>query len=82
MLAAEWMYGTWCTRASHASISNPYVRDWVALHAEPTFLAQVQWLKAQVDGWSAQRFDFERSSAIFRKVLALEIDFHSAAYEA
>ena len=80
MLAAEWMYGTWCTRANRAPASNPFVREWVALHAEPTFLGQVQWLRAQVDGWSAQRFDFERSSTIFRKVLALEIDFHSAAY--
>jgi thiaminase/transcriptional activator TenA len=53
----------------------------VALHAEPTFRSQVKWLKAQVDGWSAERFDFERSSAIFHKVLALEIDFHSACYE-
>jgi thiaminase/transcriptional activator TenA len=42
----------------------------------------VQWLRGQVDGWSAHQFDFERSSAIFRKVLALEIDFHSAAYVA
>jgi thiaminase/transcriptional activator TenA len=82
MLAAEWMYSTWCTRANGTHISNPFVREWVALHAESTFLGQVQWLKAQVDGWSAQRFDFERSSAIFRKVLALEIDFHSAAYDA
>jgi thiaminase (transcriptional activator TenA) len=82
MLAAEWMYGTWCTRANRTPASNPFVREWVALHAEPTFLGQVKWLRAQVDGWSAQRFDFERSSAIFRKVLALEIDFHSAAYGA
>jgi thiaminase/transcriptional activator TenA len=82
MLAAEWMYGTWCTRANRTPASNPFVREWVALHAEPTFLGQVQWLREQVDGWSAQRFDFERSSTIFRKVLALEIDFHSAAYGA
>ncbi|MFC0399995.1 TenA family protein [Paraburkholderia rhizosphaerae] len=82
MLAAEWMYGTWCTRANQTPSSNPFVREWVALHAEPTFLNQVQWLKDQVNGWSEQRFDFARSSAIFRKVLALEIDFHSACYAA
>ncbi|MFC0691877.1 TenA family protein [Paraburkholderia humisilvae] len=82
MLAAEWMYGTWCTRADQTPSRNPFVREWVALHAEPTFLSQVQWLKDQVDGWSEQRFDFARSSAIFRKVLALEIDFHSACYAA
>jgi thiaminase/transcriptional activator TenA len=81
MLAAEWMYGTWCARASLTPNDNRYIREWVALHAEPTFSSQVQWLKAQVDGWSAERFDFARSSAIFLKVLALEIDFHSACYE-
>ncbi|TCK36904.1 thiaminase/transcriptional activator TenA [Paraburkholderia sp. BL8N3] len=81
MLAAEWMYGTWCARANQTPSDNPYIREWVALHAEPTFRSQVKWLKAQVDGWSAERFDFERSSAIFHKVLALEIDFHSACYE-
>jgi thiaminase (transcriptional activator TenA) len=82
MLAAEWMYGTWCERANRTPSRNPFVREWVALHAEATFRGQVEWLRAQVDGWSAQRFDFARSSATFRKVLALEIDFHSAAYGA
>jgi thiaminase (transcriptional activator TenA) len=82
MLTAEWMYGTWCTRANRTPHDNPYIRKWVALHAEPTFNAQVQWLKGQVDGWSEQQFDFTRSSAIFARVLALEIDFHSASYEA
>jgi thiaminase/transcriptional activator TenA len=81
MLTAEWMYGTWCTRANRTPHDNGYIRDWVALHADATFNAQVQWLKAQVNGWSAEQFDFERSSAIFAKVLALEIDFHSACYE-
>jgi thiaminase/transcriptional activator TenA len=81
MLTAEWMYGTWCTRANQSPNDNRYIREWVALHADPTFSAQVQWLRAQVDGWSEQQFDFTRSSAIFSKVLALEIDFHRACYE-
>lgn len=82
MLAAEWMYATWCGRAAKAAISDRHVRRWVDLHAEPAFIAQVTRLRAEVDahGQTASRGDKDRLTAAFGRTLALEIDFHTAAY--
>ena len=82
MMAAEWLYATWCTRAAAAVISNPELRRWVDLHAEPAFLGQAEWLRRQVDesrdlGPEALR----RLSGLFGRALDLEIDFHSAPFE-
>ncbi len=82
MLAAEWMYATWCVRAAAGRLSDPALRRWVGLHAEPAFLAQVAWLKAQIDALAAG-MDTEardRARACFRLALTLEIGFHASAY--
>jgi thiaminase/transcriptional activator TenA len=83
MLAAEWMYATWCGRAHQTPISDPEVADWVRLHTEPEFLAQADWLKAQLDAAAAHVAEarFKRLSGLFGHALRLEIDFHTAAYE-
>ena len=76
MLAAEWMYATWCSRAARRSISDPILRQWIDLHAEPTFLAQADWLRQQIDA-----ADISQETALgerFRRSLELEIAFHSA----
>jgi len=83
MLAAEWMYATWCGRAHQAPISDPEIADWVRLHAKPEFLAQADWLMAQLDT-AAPHVDetrFKRLSGLFGHALRLEIDFHTAPYE-
>ena len=49
MLAAEWMYATWCARAALRPISDPDVAEWVQMHAAPEFRAQADWLRAGVD---------------------------------
>ena len=79
MLAAEWMYATWCSRAASKTISNPILKRWVDLHAEPEFLAQADWLRRQID--AAPPADRARLGARFREALALEIAFHSAPFE-
>ena len=79
MLAAEWMYATWCSRAAGSRISNPVLKRWVDLHAEPEFLAQADWLRRQVD--AADPALEETLANSFRHALELEIDFHSAPYE-
>ncbi len=83
MLAAEWMYATWCGRAHRRTITDPQVAEWVRLHAEPEFLAQADWLRAQLDA-AAPQVDataFRRLSDLFGHALRLEIDFHAAPYE-
>ena len=84
MLAAEWMYATWCSRAAKRAIGDPELRRWVDLHAAPEFAAQAAWLRGEIDdfGESASQQDMASISAIFRRALELEIDFHSAPYRA
>ena len=81
MLAAEWMYATWCLRAAETAIAEPELRRWVALHTEPDFLDQVQWLRAEIDREAAALDDAGRArlAGLFRRALELEIDFHQAA---
>lgn len=83
MLAAEWMYATWCGRAHRRQPSYPPLADWVRLHAEPAFLAQADWLRAQIDAAAAQvdATTFKHLVDLFDQTLRLEIDFHAAAYE-
>ncbi|MEF0943104.1 TenA family protein [Rhizobium sp. BR 362] len=82
MFAAEWMYWTWSTEADRTDISDPLLREWVKLHAEPEFEAQARWLKAVLDeaGETMDPAERKRLSAIFGRAQRLEIDFHEAAY--
>ncbi|MBU2867979.1 TenA family protein [Pacificibacter marinus] len=80
MFAAEWMYWTWCSTAAAGKISDPDLRAWVDLHAEPEFAAQALWLKQAIDTYGDE-CDVDRLCAIFDRVTRLEIAFHSAAYD-
>ncbi|MEM0907264.1 MAG: TenA family protein [Pseudomonadota bacterium] len=82
MFAAEWMYATWCKRAAESPISDPVLKEWVALHTTDDFLSGAKWLKDELDrhGESPDTTTRRRLSAIFALVMRLEIDFHSAAY--
>jgi thiaminase/transcriptional activator TenA len=83
MLAAEWMYATWCLRAAEADKGEPELRRWVALHAEPPFLEGVEWLMREIDREAAamNADGLRRMSGLFGAALQLEIAFHAAAYE-
>ena len=82
MFAAEWMYWTWSTEADRTDISDPLLKEWVRLHAEPEFEAQARWLKAVLDeaGETMDPAERKRLSTIFGRAQRLEIDFHEAAY--
>ena len=84
MLAAEWMYATWCSQASQRPISDPDIAEWVQMHAAPEFRAQADWLRAGVDAGGADidAAAFRRLSDLFGTALRLEVDFHAAPYEA
>lgn len=83
MLAAEWMYATWCGRACQRLISDPDILNWVRLHAAPEFSAQVDWLRGRVDaaGTDIDAALFQHLSDLFGTALRLEADFHIACYE-
>ena len=81
MLAAEWTYATWCVRANANPANNALVADWVRLHAEADFLDQAAWLQDEVDvALAADPSGLASATQTFATMLALEIDFHSAAY--
>jgi thiaminase/transcriptional activator TenA len=83
MLAAEWMYLTWC-RAAQGKIENPLAAEWVAMHVDPTFTDQVGWLMRTMNtrGPAMPPDGQETCAAIFGRMLDLEIAFHHAPYEA
>jgi thiaminase/transcriptional activator TenA len=84
MLAAEWTYHTWCSRADDRAISNPVLKDWVRLHAEPAFASQVAWLRTVVDEMGATPGEDRRRrfADVFATALELEIYFHDSPFEA
>lgn len=83
MLAAEWMYATWCQRAHRRPISDAELRRWVGLHTETQFLSGVAWLKSELDAAAPglDQLAVDRAAACFRRTLELEVGFHAAAYE-
>jgi thiaminase/transcriptional activator TenA len=81
MLAAEWMYATWCTRVAGSPIANAELKRWVDLHAAPEFHAQADWLRQEIDaaeGLTAA--DRAHIAALFGRALALEVAFHEAPF--
>ncbi|TRW95310.1 TenA family transcriptional regulator [Paracoccus sp. M683] len=82
MFAAEWMYWTWCSAVQNAPLTDPMLRDWIALHADPDFGAQAEWLRDRLDKLGQQMTPDEQAAAskIFAQVQRLEIGFHDGAY--
>ncbi|MEM7021769.1 MAG: TenA family protein [Pseudomonadota bacterium] len=82
MLAAEWMYLTWCEEAHARGPQQPGPLDWIELHLAADFRAQVTWLRRRLDelgpGLPATRQG--RCADHFGRVLELEIAFHEAPY--
>ncbi|MEM6383115.1 MAG: TenA family protein [Pseudomonadota bacterium] len=79
MFAAEWMYWTWCKRASKIDLSNQDLAAWIRLHVDDAFAAQALWLKDAIDRYGVPQ-DSDRLSQVFGTVTALEIRFHDAPY--
>ena len=84
VLAAEWMYLTWCSTANQSPSSRGYIRDWVALHAGGTFAEHVTWVRSEIDNRGPALADSRqvRLSAVFEEALEAEVAFHDAAYAA
>lgn len=82
ILAAEWMYLTWCRRAHRTTSGRGYIRDWVALHAGGAFERHVTWTRGEIDVRGPFLPPAMQSGmrALFDSVLTAEIAFHDAAY--
>jgi thiaminase (transcriptional activator TenA) len=84
ILAAEWMYLTWCSAANQSPSSRDYIREWVALHAGGAFADHVAWVRSEIDtrGPVLTESRQARLAALFEQALNSEIAFHDAAYPA
>jgi thiaminase/transcriptional activator TenA len=82
MLAAEWLYLTWCEAAAAEGPPPGAPGDWIRLHVAPAFREQVAWLRRRLEELApALAPDQRRRCALsFGRVLALEIAFHDAPY--
>ena len=81
MLAAEWLYATWCATAHATPSSRQNIADWVALHADAPFVGQVDWMRHQIDTADIRSPEIDRLADVFTTALAQEILFHDAAYD-
>ena len=84
VLAAEWMYLTWCSTANQSPSLRDSIRGWVALHAGGAFADHVAWVRSEIDdrGPALVSSRQARVSALFEQALGAEIPFHDAAYAA
>ena len=83
MLAAEWMYHSWCSAAHAAGPRQPGPADWIALHVASGFTDGVAWTKARVNelGPLLDPHRQARCADGFARMLRLEIAFHGAPYD-
>jgi thiaminase/transcriptional activator TenA len=83
ILAAEWMYLTWCTAARRTPSARDAIRDWVALHAGGAFAEHIRWLRGELDNRGPGLLPARQTDVrnLFERTLTAEIFFHDAAYE-
>jgi len=86
MVAAEWLYATWCHRAVAEGSFDPdgIVGEWVLLHDAAEFREHAQWLRDEIDRVGPTLApDRQRDVAyLFGRTLELEATFHTAPYDA
>ena len=82
MLAAEWMYLTWCEAAASGKATG-VKKAWIDLHVDNGFRDQVAWLTRRVNelGMVAPSDIQDACSRHFGNMLDWEIAFHDAPYE-
>jgi len=83
MLAAEWLYMTWCASTVERPSTRATIKAWTELHTSPEFTSHAAWLRSRLDAVSVDLTPAERNRVadIFRRALAAEVSFHDAVYE-
>ena len=83
MLAAEWLYATWCAETIGRPSARPHVRAWTEIHTGPSFTEHAAWLRSRLDALAGDLGEDEttRVADVFRETLSAEIRFHDAVYE-
>ena len=85
MLAAEWLYQTWCSETTSRPSGRGVIRRWTELHTNEPFSGHVAWLRERIDAMAPAASTAPAARArlgdVFRRALAAEIRFHDAAYQ-
>jgi len=85
MLAAEWLYQTWCSETLAEPSRRDIIRAWTELHTSQAFTGHVAWLRQRVDTLSITPTSAPvaraRLGRAFQRALAAEVRFHDAAYD-
>jgi len=83
MLAAEWLYATWCAEAAATVSAETYEGRWVSLHTAREFVEHAEWLRDQLDeyGPSLPAHRERRVRDLFERTLRCEVAFHHAPYD-
>ena len=94
LVPAEWIYESWATAVAEthgdpdkappsagADLPDTYA-EWIDLHAVPTFVEFVAWLRGQLDAVGPELSPSReaRVRRLFRRTVDLEIAFFDAAY--
>ena len=85
MLAAEWLYQTWCSETLAEPSQRDVIRTWTALHTSESFTRHVAWLRDRIDALATTTVVAPATRArlghAFQRALAAEVRFHDAAYD-
>jgi thiaminase/transcriptional activator TenA len=94
LVPAEWIYESWATAVAEthgdpgtappsagADLPDPYA-EWIDLHAVPSFVEFVAWLRGQLDAVGPELSPSReaRVRRLFRRTVDLEVAFFDAAY--
>jgi len=83
LVVTEWVYMAWGTAVADRRPDAFYFREWIDLHANPGFVAFVEWLREQLDAVGPGLPPEERAVVVdlFRRTTLLEQRFFDATYE-
>ncbi|QLG63674.1 TenA family protein [Halorarum salinum] len=82
LVPAEWIYLSWAS-GTGGTPDEFYLSEWIGLHQDPAFEAFVDWLRGELDryGPALDERRRRRVERLFRRTVALEVQFFDAAYE-
>ena len=82
ILAAEWIYYTWASRAKEPYPDRFYLSEWIILHNNIAFHKTVAWIKGELDTLALELsyIEQEEIAKLFLNLVRLEIAFFDACY--
>ncbi|TVR97853.1 MAG: transcriptional regulator [Rhodospirillales bacterium] len=82
LVVFEWLYLDWASAVADRRPGKFYFREWIDLHANPDFVAFVDWLRRQLDAAGPELLPRKQNTAaeVFRHTVELEKAFFDEAF--